>query len=72
MPTLKNNKRSLTDDVFFSSPRVYLQKDTIDLRDEEENWILVKVEGGNSYNIRKPKDVFTITITLPEYNNIRV
>lgn len=55
-----------------SSPRVYLQKDTDELRDEDENWLLVTVDGGNTYNIRKPKDIFTITITLPDYNNIRM
>ena len=72
LTTPVNHEQYLTYEDVLSSPRVYLQKDTIDLRDEEENWILVKVEGGNSYNVRKPKDVFTITITLPVYNNIRV
>lgn len=55
-----------------SSPRVYLQNDTDELIDTNINWIPVTVEGGNSYNVVKPREIFTITITLPEYNNLKM
>lgn len=55
-----------------SSPRVYLQKDTDELNDEDENWILVNLEGGSTYNVNKPQEIFSITITLPEYNNLKM
>lgn len=71
LSTPVNKEQYLTYIDVLSSPRVYLQKDTIDLNDEDENWILVEVSGGNTYNVKKPKDIFTITITLPEYNNIK-
>lgn len=53
------------------SPRVYLQKDTEDLLDEDKNWILVNVSSSSTqYNSKKPRETFSIVVTLPETNNI--
>lgn len=54
----------------FQSPRVYLQFKDPNLFDEDENWLLVTVEGSNSFVTKKTKNVFTMTINLPQYNNI--
>lgn len=54
------------------SSRVYLQKDDTNLNDEEENWLLVSITGNTNYSVKKAKITFTVTITLPEYNNIRM
>lgn len=52
------------------SPRVYLQRDTEELNDEDENWVLVTVTGSPAYNTKKPRQTFTVTVTLPPYNNM--
>lgn len=72
LTTPVSNEQYLTYVDVLSSPRVYLQKDTDKLIDSNTNWIPVTVDGGNSYNVIKPKEIFTITITLPEYNNLKM
>ena len=67
-PTTKAQYLTYVD--VLSSPRVYLQKDTEELIDNNTNWIPVTVEGSNSFSVVKPKEMFTINITLPEYNNL--
>lgn len=54
----------------FQSPRVYLQLKDPTLYDEDENWLLVKVEGGNQYSTKKTRTTFSLTVKLPSYNNI--
>lgn len=55
------------------SPRVYMQKDTAELDDYDRNWILVTVEGqGNTLYTKKSSQSFSITITLPTIQNIRM
>jgi len=54
----------------FQSPRVYLQFKDPNLYDEDENWLLVKVEGSPNFVTKKSKNEFNLTITLPNYNNI--
>ena len=72
LTTPVSNEQYLTYVDVLSSPRVYLQKDTDELIDSNTNWIPVTVEGGNSYSVVKPKEIFSITITLPEYNNLKM
>lgn len=54
----------------FQSARVYLQLKDPTLYDEDENWLLVTVEGGNEYATKKTRTTFSLTVTLPSYNNI--
>ena len=55
------------------SARVYLQKDDTNLNDEDQNWLLVSISGNNTqFSSKKSKMNFTVTVTLPEYNNIRM
>lgn len=54
----------------FQSPRVYLQLKDPNLNDEDENWLLVRVEGTASFSTKKPCTTFSMTIVLPDYNNI--
>ncbi len=72
LSTPVSKEQYLTYADVLSSPRVYLQKDTDELVDNNTNWIPVTVEGGNSYSVVKPKEIFTIMITLPEYNNLKM
>lgn len=53
------------------SPRVYMQKDA-ELDDFDKNWILVTVEGSNTLFTKKSSQVFSVTITLPTIQNIRM
>lgn len=52
------------------SPRVYLQKDTTELEDEDKNWLLVKISGTPNLTSKKSASNFAVTIELPDYNNI--
>lgn len=54
----------------FQSPRVYLQFKDPNLYDEDENWLLVTVDSAPEFSTKKRKNTFSMTITLPDYNNI--
>lgn len=55
-----------------TSPKVYLQTGETPylIDDDEKNWIEVQVSGENTIPVKKGTTVFSITITLPEYNSI--
>lgn len=57
-----------------SSPKVYLQtkEETYNINDEEENWIEVQVSGNNSIPLKKGISTFSLLVTLPEYNSIKL
>ena len=54
----------------FQSPRVYLQFKDGNLYDEDDNWLLVSVDGSQEYSTKKSRSTFSMTIVLPQYNNI--
>lgn len=70
LSTLVDRKQYEEYSKCLQSSRVYLQNDDTNLNDEEQNWLLVSVTGGSSFSSKKTKVQFTITVTLPEYNNI--
>ena len=55
-----------------TSPKVYLQTGEAPflVNDEPENWIEVQVSGENNIPVKKGVTVFSVTVTLPEYNSI--